>query len=212
LAVLDVDVRDGGDVTLAQLEADHSPLPSTPTVVTGSGGFHHYLWAPLYLRSRNLRSLELDGLEIKAAGTQVVAPPSVHPDTGKEYCWHPAHPLVGEEIASLPDWLAALTPAPRPRGQQGNSGDPLRQLPATVYVPVLLGREVDSAGNVLCPFHTEVEPSLHVYDGDRGWFCFGCGRGGSIIDLGAALYGITPRADGYRAIRQRVASRLLEAR
>ena len=36
-----------------------------------------------------------------------------------------------------------------------------------------------------CPLgiHTDSSPSFHVYDGDRGWYCYGCHQGGSIIDL-----------------------------
>jgi hypothetical protein len=33
----------------------------------------------------------------------------------------------------------------------------------------------------LCPFHAEMTPSFTVYDGERGWYCFGCGRGGDVF-------------------------------
>jgi hypothetical protein len=37
--------------------------------------------------------------------------------------------------------------------------------------------------------HEDRTPSLHVYDDPgRGWFCFGCGRGGSIYDLASLLW------------------------
>ena len=38
-------------------------------------------------------------------------------------------------------------------------------------------------GFMCCPFHGEKEPSLKVYQKTGGWHCFGCGRGGSVIDL-----------------------------
>ena len=38
-------------------------------------------------------------------------------------------------------------------------------------------------GFLCCPFHGEKEPSLKIYSGGRGWHCFGCGRGGSVIDF-----------------------------
>ena len=38
-------------------------------------------------------------------------------------------------------------------------------------------------GFMCCPFHGEKEPSLKVYGGTNGWHCFGCGRGGSVIDF-----------------------------
>ena len=34
-----------------------------------------------------------------------------------------------------------------------------------------------------CPFHGEKTASLKVYSGKKGWHCFGCDRGGSVIDF-----------------------------
>ena len=210
LVVLDRDDRDGGREALAELEHEHGPLPPTPTVITGSGSRHHYFRGPPELRSRNLRSVSIPGLEIKAAGTQVAAPPSLH-ESGRLYCWDPAHPLVGAEIAQLPRWLAELAGMRRTGGAlRRNSGvDPLQTIPATTYVPLLLGVELDHGHACLCPFHGEEEASLRAYGGDRGWYCFGCGRGGSIIDLGAALWGITPRGAGFGELRRRLAQVLV---
>ena len=38
-------------------------------------------------------------------------------------------------------------------------------------------------GFMCCPFHGEKEPSLKIYGGTKGWHCFGCNRGGSVIDF-----------------------------
>ena len=38
-------------------------------------------------------------------------------------------------------------------------------------------------GFMCCPFHGEKAPSLKVYPETGGWHCFGCGRGGSVIDF-----------------------------
>jgi uncharacterized protein (DUF927 family) len=35
----------------------------------------------------------------------------------------------------------------------------------------------------LCPFHTENTPSLTIDTASNLWYCFGCGKGGSIIDF-----------------------------
>jgi len=38
-------------------------------------------------------------------------------------------------------------------------------------------------------FHTDRTPSLHVYpEPGRGWYCYGCDRGGSVYDLAALLW------------------------
>ena len=38
-------------------------------------------------------------------------------------------------------------------------------------------------GFMPCPFHGEKIASLRVYKGTGGWHCFGCGKGGSVIDF-----------------------------
>ena len=38
-------------------------------------------------------------------------------------------------------------------------------------------------GVMPCPFHGEKNPSLKVYPATGGWHCFGCNRGGSVIDF-----------------------------
>lgn len=38
-----------------------------------------------------------------------------------------------------------------------------------------------------CPFHGERTPSLAIYPGNRGYYCFGCGRSGDAIDFYAGI-------------------------
>ena len=45
------------------------------------------------------------------------------------------------------------------------------------------GLPFDRQGWACCPFHHETQPSLRLYEGKGGWHCFGCGKGGSVIDL-----------------------------
>lgn len=65
-----------------------------------------------------------------------------------------------------------------------------------------VGVHVDRCGKAKCPFHGEKTASLKVYeDPKRGWHCFGCGTGGSVIDLAMRWYGTnymetTERLDG----------------
>jgi hypothetical protein len=62
---------------------------------------------------------------------------------------------------------------------------------------------------VSCPFHTDATPSLHVYpEPGRGWYCYGCGRGGSVYDLAALLWSISPSGRGFIELRQRLAEAL----
>lgn len=44
---------------------------------------------------------------------------------------------------------------------------------------------------ICCPFHHEKTPSLKVYaEAGRGWMCFGCGKGGTVIDFAMNLFNI----------------------
>ncbi len=43
------------------------------------------------------------------------------------------------------------------------------------------GLHVNARGFSRCPFHDERTASFKVYDGDRGYYCFGCGKSGDVI-------------------------------
>ena len=83
LAVLDIDPRNDGDSSVEELEQKHGPLPVTVTVRTGGGGWHHYFSSPEPVRSRKDLA---PGIDLKAVGGYVVAPPSVHA-SGSLYEW-----------------------------------------------------------------------------------------------------------------------------
>ena len=54
------------------------------------------------------------------------------------------------------------------------------------------GFDVDRAGFCHCPFHQgDNTGSLKVYDGDKGWHCFGCGAGTSVIDFVMKYFGLS---------------------
>jgi hypothetical protein len=98
--VLDVDKRNGGLETLKELENLHGSLPKTNSVITGGGGFHHFYSTPPDLKIRSITNL-FQGIDIKADGGYVVAPPSVHA-SGESYNWEvPPH----KKMAEAPQWL-----------------------------------------------------------------------------------------------------------
>lgn len=81
LAVLDVDPRaDDRGRPLHELLADLGPLPeSAPRVATGGGGTHVYFAGPAP------GAKPRPWLDVKGSGGYVIAPPSVHPATGRVY-------------------------------------------------------------------------------------------------------------------------------
>ena len=110
--VLDVDGAEGE----AELrKRGHEP---TPMVRTASGGLHLYFKHP----DRHVRTgiRVAPGLDVKAAGGYVVAPPSVGAN-GRLYEW-----LVSPEgtaLADPPTWLLALLDRERPKGPAGPVGE-----------------------------------------------------------------------------------------
>ena len=70
------------------------------------------------------------------------------------------------------------------------AGEIKRLVPMTVAAP-FYGVEVGAGGFCRCPFHGEKTGSMKVYDGDRGWHCFGCHAGGSVIDFVMKLFGLS---------------------
>lgn len=85
--------------------------------------------------------------------------------------------------------------------------DPLRTIPAEIYVELLTGEEVGRSRKIRCPLHEENTPSFHVYDDH--WNCFGCHRGGDIYTLAAELWGLATTGKDFLGLRQRLAERLL---
>lgn len=53
-------------------------------------------------------------------------------------------------------------------------------------------------GVMLCPFHSDSHPSLKIYPGSRGWHCYVCDEGGSVIDFVAKLFHLNARQAAIR--------------
>ncbi|MFN8180132.1 MAG: phage/plasmid primase, P4 family [bacterium] len=99
VVVLDVDPRHGGDESLAALEREHGPLPATLWSRTGSGG-RHFVFVRPDSDVRNAVGVR-PGLDVRADGGFVVAPPSLHA-SGERYEWQVP---LGSAIAPPPKWL-----------------------------------------------------------------------------------------------------------
>lgn len=103
-AIIDVDPRNGGDISLDELQHTYSPLPETSMVLSGGGGLHYYFQV-----SEDLPSIDLaPGINFLADGShQAVAPPSLHP-SGQHYVWEASSHPDDLPLAPLPDWIMAL--------------------------------------------------------------------------------------------------------
>ena len=110
IVVLDVDADHErgkfGDETLEGLEQQYGKLPDTWTCLTGGGGVHYYFACadPALTVGAGFAP----GLDYRGAGGYVVAPPSIHPTTGRAYEWEASSTPTSVPLAPLPDWLHRL--------------------------------------------------------------------------------------------------------
>ncbi len=116
LVVLDVDSRHGGDESLTWLEVEHGPLARTIEAKSGGGGRHLYFAHPG--GSVPNRAGLAPGIDLRADGGCIVAPPSLHPGGGR-YEWARGRSPDEASLAPVPAWLLQLVlPAAARRGPE----------------------------------------------------------------------------------------------
>jgi Bifunctional DNA primase/polymerase, N-terminal/AAA domain/Primase C terminal 1 (PriCT-1) len=98
LLVLDCDPRNGGPANRGELIERYGPIPDTAEVNTGGGGSHFYFCHS----GGSVPKTIGEGVDLKADGGYVVAPPSLHA-SGKRY-----------EFDGMDGARAVLNPAPPP--------------------------------------------------------------------------------------------------
>jgi len=130
LVVIDVDPRSGGEETLEALSAGHV-FPRTPTVYTGGGGLHLYFSGQVEHGGTGILG---PGLDVKAVGGYVVAPPSLH-GSGERYAWL----VLDDDAPPLPRWLR---PPSRVVPKQAGSSPLSDGRMSSAYVEAALAQEV----------------------------------------------------------------------
>lgn len=109
LVVIDIDPSHGGTQSLLRIEAPHGALPATVEVLTGGGGRHLYFRHPGHLVANRVGAAP--GIDLRADGGLVVAPPSIHP-SGRPYRFALGRSPDSMPLAALPAWLMAAVDAP----------------------------------------------------------------------------------------------------
>ena len=71
-----------------------------------------------------------------------------------------------------------------------DAADIIKQTVSAGQVAAMYGIAPNRSGFAVCPFHPDKDASLKLYPGTRGWTCFGCHRGGSVIDFEMQAAGI----------------------
>jgi hypothetical protein len=201
--VLWVDCDAKGEGGSVDALSDFRPQPH---IVVASGGGSHGYWLlrepigePGRLREANRLLAEALGGDLQAADVARILRPPGTLNFKTEYgrarpvelvfaSWHPRY-RVEEVVGRLPA-------RPSARGRRfppSRATDALQRIPPALYFRELVGVKPDRGGKVCCPLpdHDDPDPSCHVYGPpSKGWYCFGCGRGGDIYELAGALWGL----------------------
>lgn len=101
LVIIDIDIRNGGDKTMAAFKEKYGPFPDTKRVMTGGGGWHYYFLAP---EGVEWKAQLGEGIDIKHNGMVVAAGSraAAHGRFDGEYREHSAE---GTPIAEMPQWV-----------------------------------------------------------------------------------------------------------
>jgi len=105
LVCIDVDGAAGAK-SLRRLCKEHGPLPETVESITPRGR-HLSFGYDETTKIRPSAGRLGEGLDVRADGSYVVAPPSVHP-SGRRYRWRRGHEPGEHVLADAPAWLLEL--------------------------------------------------------------------------------------------------------
>ena len=103
--VVDLDGADA-EAELRKLEAQHGELPATVESITGRGRHLFFKWPETPVR--NSAGRIATGIDVRATGGYVIAPPSIHP-SGRRYSWSVDS---AASFAAAPEWLLSIIAAP----------------------------------------------------------------------------------------------------
>lgn len=182
LIVVDVDPRNGGDVSLDELFSSVADKHGfdTLTAITGGGGRHYLFSAP---DDAAYDCKPVPGIEIKSAGGLIVVAPSIHM-SGRRYEWEDdAIP-----VAPAPRWILDLIKKPEKAAERPVfTGKPLdlESFISKHAIPVrppkisrcnFGGYQWDIIGG--CPFQPDYlggAPAIGVTAAGATWFSCFCG-------------------------------------
>lgn len=111
LFAVDIDPRNGGDISLEFLEGQHGALPETIESHTGGGGRHLLFRWPGQPVPCSVGKIGA-GIDVKGDGGYIILPPSDH-ESGRRYCWLIDQEPGEHELAEAPAWLMDMIMQPQ---------------------------------------------------------------------------------------------------
>jgi hypothetical protein len=138
LVVLDIDPRHDGDLSLRALEDAHEPLVHTWRSITGGGGDHIIFAAPDNIEVSSFAAGQMSdpplgrGVDVRARGGYIVAPPSRHIN-GRTYEWSVDHHPADTPLALPPSWLVEKLAC------RNNSNNTVMPVPSAEWERIVTG-------------------------------------------------------------------------
>jgi hypothetical protein len=177
IAGIDIDPRNGGTL-------DRALMPPTATVASGGGGWHLLYRHPGVPLAAKLRGHP--GVDIKADGGYLVAPPSIHPITRRPYQW------IRDGVEEMPPALiAACQAAPAAPLPARPAPPPTRRAGGISHPDLLLAAHLDAVAR--------------APEGTRRHTLYGAARGAARMVLAGAIntdHAITALTDAGRRAEQ----------
>lgn len=166
LVAIDIDIRNGGEISIDELEAKHGKLESDVVQMTPGGGWHRVFSVPPGAQL-GLPGTFGPGIDVKANG-YICAEPSVHPNGGT-YGWEASsNPLEGAIPSPLPDWTRSV----RVRAESASasvSGMPVDQAKAAELRGAMFALDVESRDS-----WSRVGMALHSTGWGEGAYAMWC--------------------------------------
>lgn len=182
LIVIDADTEEISTIVEAK-------FPATFTVKTRKGFHYYYLNKDIQKKIVLKKGDEHYG-EIIAKGSQVVAPGSVHPDTGVIYSVHNDVAIAHLSRELVYGELIEYIPFEYPQRDAETEVDDISVVDVLNKAGVQLKR---IGGQLVCshPVHGSTNNNNFVVHPDKNvWHCFRCGSGGGAMALVGVLEGI----------------------
>lgn len=88
-------------------------------------------------------------------------------------------------------FTSLLFPTKESLGMLDNSVEMIKNQVTMADICRAYGIEINKKGFANCPFHNEKTASFKIYEGERGFYCFGCGKSGDVIDFVMTFFSLT---------------------
>jgi hypothetical protein len=189
---MDVDPATGGMESLARMEAEHGPLPTTMRLRTGSGGYH-YLWKmPPGITVKNDQHGKIaPGIDIRADRGMIVVAPSV--SAKGAYTIDVDAPIVGE-----PAHLTAILRAAHEKRAQSASVEHMvvEDLPAVADLDDITAERVQRYAEKVVADEVERYRNAPPGTGNAELFSAAC----NVLEVAQSPWNLITRAQVHDAL------------